>query len=107
MTVSNPSGSVQDCTRRDIHRGHEWQAEFGAYYNVWCRGNDGRGGPNEGAEGPTFGTRVWTNGGAHVTISVYVGRAPGSRALAGTLTMRQEEAKAFLALLSPNGEDLD
>lgn len=41
VTPSNPSGSVQQCTRRDIHEGHEWQAGFGAYFNVYCPGNDG------------------------------------------------------------------
>lgn len=38
--------------------------------------------------------------GAHVHVRVFVGQ-PGSRALAGTLVMRPEEAKAFEALVDP------
>lgn len=41
VTRKNPSGSVQQCDRRDIHEPHEWQAEFGSYFDVYCPGNDG------------------------------------------------------------------
>lgn len=41
ITDSNPNGSVRQCTRRDLHEPHEYQAEFGAYFNVYCPGNTG------------------------------------------------------------------
>lgn len=37
-TATNPSGSVQQCDRRAVHEGHEWQAEFGGYFNSYCPG---------------------------------------------------------------------
>jgi hypothetical protein len=40
-TDSNPNGQVRQCDRRDLHEPHEWQAEFGAYFNVFCPGNTG------------------------------------------------------------------
>lgn len=42
VTRTNPSGSVQQCDRRDVHEPHEWQSEFGAYFDVYCPGNDGK-----------------------------------------------------------------
>jgi hypothetical protein len=45
-TKTNPSGSVQQCDQRHIHAPHEWQNEFGGYFNVYCPGNDGK--PKEG-----------------------------------------------------------
>lgn len=42
QTATNPTGRVLQCDRRDIHDAHEWQAEFGAYFNVYCPGNDGK-----------------------------------------------------------------
>lgn len=39
MTRNNPSGSVQQCSQRELHDAHEWQAEFGAYFDVYCPGN--------------------------------------------------------------------
>lgn len=41
VTETNPSGEIRRCDRRDLHPAHEWQAEFGAYFNVYCPGNDG------------------------------------------------------------------
>lgn len=41
-TPNNPSGTVRQCDRRDIHDPHDWQAEFGAYFDVHCPGNDGK-----------------------------------------------------------------
>jgi hypothetical protein len=41
ITKTNPAGETRRCDRRDIHESHEWQADFGAYFNVWCPGNDG------------------------------------------------------------------
>lgn len=40
-TDTNPNGEVDRCDRRDIHGPHEWQREFGAYFNVYCPGNKG------------------------------------------------------------------
>jgi hypothetical protein len=42
VTKNNPNGEVRQCDRRDIHFAHEWQAEFGAYFDVYCPGNDGK-----------------------------------------------------------------
>lgn len=41
VTPSNPSGDVRQCDRRNLHEPHEYQAEFGSYFNVYCPGNDG------------------------------------------------------------------
>lgn len=41
VTRTNPSGAVQQCARRDLHDAHEYQAEFGDWFNVYCPGNDG------------------------------------------------------------------
>lgn len=41
VTDSNPNGEVRQCDRRDLHEPHEYQAEFGAYFNVYCPGNQG------------------------------------------------------------------
>jgi hypothetical protein len=41
VTPSNPTGEVRQCDRRDLHEPHEYQAEFGAYFNVYCPGNRG------------------------------------------------------------------
>ena len=41
VTRTNPNGSERQCDRRDIHDPHEWQADFGSYFNVYCPGNDG------------------------------------------------------------------
>jgi hypothetical protein len=38
VTKTNPTGGVEQCERRILHAGHEWQAEFGAYFNKWCPG---------------------------------------------------------------------
>jgi hypothetical protein len=41
VTKTNPNGAVSQCDRRDIHEPHEYQAEFGSYFNVYCPGNKG------------------------------------------------------------------
>jgi len=41
VTDTNPNGAVRQCDRRDLHEPHEYQAEFGAYFNVYCPGNEG------------------------------------------------------------------
>lgn len=41
VTTRNPNGSVRQCDSRALHEPHEWQAEFGAYFDVYCPGNDG------------------------------------------------------------------
>jgi len=41
-TKTNPHGRMRQCSGRDIHGGHEWQEEFGAYFNVYCEGNKGK-----------------------------------------------------------------
>lgn len=41
ITKTNPNGAVSQCDRRDLHEPHEYQAEFGAYFNIYCPGNDG------------------------------------------------------------------
>jgi hypothetical protein len=41
ITDTNPNGEVRQCDRRDLHEPHEYQAEFGAYFNVYCPGNVG------------------------------------------------------------------
>lgn len=41
VTRTNPSGEVRQCDRRDLHEAHEWQTEFGGYFNAYCPGNDG------------------------------------------------------------------
>lgn len=41
ITETNPDGEVRQCSRRDLHEPHEYQAEFGAYFNVFCPGNVG------------------------------------------------------------------
>jgi hypothetical protein len=41
VTDTNPNGAVKQCNRRDLHEPHEYQAEFGAYFNVYCLGNEG------------------------------------------------------------------
>jgi hypothetical protein len=41
VTDTNPDGEVRQCNRRDLHDSHEYQAEFGAYFNVYCPGNVG------------------------------------------------------------------
>ena len=40
-TSTNPNGSVRRCDRGAVHSPHEYQAEFGAYFNAYCPGNDG------------------------------------------------------------------
>lgn len=40
-TANNPAGDVRQCDRRDLHAAHEYQREFGAYFDVYCPGNDG------------------------------------------------------------------
>lgn len=40
-TKNNPNGEVRRCGGRHLHEPHEWQAEFGAYFDVYCPGNDG------------------------------------------------------------------
>jgi len=42
VTETNPSGSVEQCDKRERHAPHEYQAEFGAYFNVYCPGNPPR-----------------------------------------------------------------
>jgi hypothetical protein len=42
ITKTNPTGEVRQCDARTIHEPHEWQAEFGAYFNAYCPGNTGR-----------------------------------------------------------------
>jgi hypothetical protein len=42
VTDTNPNGEVEQCSRRDLHEPHEWQNEFGGYFNVYCPGNTGR-----------------------------------------------------------------
>lgn len=41
VTANNPNGEVRQCDRRDLHEPHEWQAEFGGYFDVYCPGNQG------------------------------------------------------------------
>ena len=41
VTKANPNGEVRQCDRRDLHKPHEYQAEFGSYFFVYCPGNDG------------------------------------------------------------------
>lgn len=41
ITKNNPNGEVRQCDSRKIHSPHEWQADFGAYFDVYCPGNDG------------------------------------------------------------------
>lgn len=41
VTKSNPSGAVRQCERRDLHEPHEYQPEIGAWFDVYCPGNDG------------------------------------------------------------------
>lgn len=41
ITDKNPNGEVRQCDRRDIHKPHEYQADFGAYFDVYCPGNQG------------------------------------------------------------------
>lgn len=40
-TPNNPTGTVRQCDRRDIHSRHDYQADFGAYFDVHCPGNSG------------------------------------------------------------------
>jgi hypothetical protein len=42
VTDTNPNGEVEQCSRRDLHEPHEWQNEFGGYFNVYCPGNAGK-----------------------------------------------------------------
>lgn len=41
ITKNNPNGSVIQCDRRDLHDPHEYQRDFGDYFDVYCPGNDG------------------------------------------------------------------
>lgn len=41
VTKTNPTGEVDQCYRRDLHKSHEYQRSFGDYFNVYCPGNDG------------------------------------------------------------------
>lgn len=41
-TKTNPTGEVRQCRDYVIHLPHEYQGEFGAYFNVFCPGNDGK-----------------------------------------------------------------
>jgi hypothetical protein len=36
----NLTGEERRCDRRDVHPRHDWQADFGAYHDVTCPGND-------------------------------------------------------------------
>jgi hypothetical protein len=38
VTAKNPNGEVRQCERKYLHGPHEWQAEFGAYFDVYCPG---------------------------------------------------------------------
>lgn len=38
----NPPMESRQCDRRDVHGPHDYQAEFGAYVDTHCPGNDGR-----------------------------------------------------------------
>lgn len=40
-TPNNPTGTVRQCDRRDIHEAHDYQAGFGDYFDVHCPGNRG------------------------------------------------------------------
>lgn len=42
VTKNNPTGEVRQCDRRDLHKAHEYQPEFGAYFDVYCPGNKGK-----------------------------------------------------------------
>jgi hypothetical protein len=41
ITGTNPTGEVRQCARRDLHEPHEYQEGFGAYFNIYCPGNQG------------------------------------------------------------------
>lgn len=41
VTETNPDGEVRQCDRRDLHDPHEYQPDFGGYFNVFCPGNVG------------------------------------------------------------------
>jgi hypothetical protein len=34
----NPNGTVELCELRTVHPPHEWQVNFGDYYNAYCPG---------------------------------------------------------------------
>ncbi len=38
ITKSNPDGTVRQCRRTVLHGPHEWQDDFGAYFDVRCPG---------------------------------------------------------------------
>lgn len=38
VTKTNPTGEVRQCERRGYHQPHEFQADFGAYFNAYCPG---------------------------------------------------------------------
>jgi hypothetical protein len=63
-TKTNPSGEVRQCRDYVIHRPHEYQGEFGAYFNVFCPGNDGKNKSEDEEETPLFGE----NSGKYVPI---------------------------------------
>lgn len=37
-TRNNPNGSVRQCDRKEVHDPHEYQAQFGDYYDMYCPG---------------------------------------------------------------------
>lgn len=41
ITSHNPNGEVRQCDKRVVHGPHEWQADFGAYFDVYCSGIQG------------------------------------------------------------------
>lgn len=37
-TKTNPTGAIGQCNKREVHAPHEYQAEFGSYFNAYCLG---------------------------------------------------------------------
>lgn len=38
VSSKNPAGEIRQCDLQKDHEGHEYQPEFGAYFNVYCPG---------------------------------------------------------------------
>lgn len=38
VTKTNPTGFVSQCDRKEVHVGHEYQDQFGGYFNAYCLG---------------------------------------------------------------------
>lgn len=54
VTETNPNGEVRQCDMRHIHESHEYQAEFGSYFDVYCPGNDGNKNEDDELELPRY-----------------------------------------------------